>query len=125
MFGKAADRSCSLRVRHGSEHEASDHVVQPTERDLIGQNLRNRAGRTGDRMAGFDELVERGWQLRVDRLRPVLAPELDEVLVERGPGLPAQLMGVAIGLADDDVAIDTDQRREALPCRLPAAISSR
>src|SRR5260221_337820 len=58
VLGEATDRGRDVGVRHGSKHEASDHVVHPTSRDLVGEHLRNCFGRTGNGMAGFGELIE-------------------------------------------------------------------
>src|ERR1700732_1566822 len=41
----------------------------------------------------------------------MLAPELDEVLIEGRPCLPADVMRLTVGPANDDVAIDSDEGR--------------
>src|SRR5258708_1836443 len=98
-------------MRHASEHEAADDVVHASTRDLVGQNLSDHPGRSRNRMAGFDELVEGRRQLGIHRLRSMLAPELDEVLIEGRPCLPADVECLTIGSANDDVALDSDERR--------------
>src|SRR5580692_6915397 len=62
-------------------------------------------------MPRLDELIERRWQLGIDGLRSMLAPELDEVLVEGRPCLAADVMRLTVGRANDDVAVGPDQRR--------------
>ena len=110
VLGETNDRGRRVRVGHVSEHEAPDHVVQPSARELIGQRLRNRFCGARNRMAGFDELIEGRRQLRVYRLSSMFSPELDEALIKAWPGVSANFMGLAVGRSNDNVAIDSNER---------------
>ena len=115
------DRALRFLERQVAEGQPADAVVDAGNRVVALQPLAHRRGRSGDNVAALERRLEFGGDHLARQADAMGAPEMDQGVVPQGEGPLGGALRFLVGVADDDVAAQPDQRQFCLVAaeRLP------